>query len=77
MGYPKSDKLEWIIQKAVELGAAEVVPFFSAFCVAAPKKEEQKNQRYNRLASEAAKQAARGVIPPVDVYKRQGFLLCA
>ncbi len=65
VGYPKSDKLEWIIQKAVELGAAEVVPFFSAFCVAAPKKEEQKNQRYNRIAFEAAKQAGRGVIPPV------------
>ena len=32
-GYPKQDKLEFIVQKAVELGAARVVPFFSRFCV--------------------------------------------
>ena len=54
VGYPKSDKLELIIQKATELGAVEIVPFFSRFCVAAPKKEEQKNIRYNRIALEAA-----------------------
>ncbi len=65
VGYPKQDKLEWIIQKAVELGAVEIVPFFSRFCVAAPKKEEAKNERYNRIAFEAAKQAGRGVIPRV------------
>lgn len=65
VGYPKQDKLEWIIQKAVELGAMEIVPFFSRFCVAAPKKEEAKNERYNRIAFEAAKQAGRGVIPRV------------
>ena len=42
-GYPKQDKLEQIIKHGVELGAAHVVPFFSRYCVAAPKKEEQKN----------------------------------
>ena len=67
VGYPKQDKLEWIIQKAVELGAVEIVPFFSRFCVAAPKKEDVKNQRYNRIAFEAAKQAGRGVIPAVEL----------
>ena len=67
VGYPKQDKLEWIIQKAVELGAVEIVPFFSRFCVAAPKKEEAKNERYNRIAFEAAKQAGRGVIPRVSM----------
>ena len=51
-GYPK-------------LGAAHVVPFFSRYCVAAPKKEEQKNERYNRIALEAAKQCGRGVLPDV------------
>lgn len=66
-GYPKQDKLEFIVQKAVELGAARVVPFFSRFCVAAPKKEEQKNARYARIAAEAAKQAGRGVIPAVEL----------
>src|SRR5699024_12215108 len=41
------------------------VPFFSRYCVAAPKKEEQKNVRYNRIAYEAAKQCGRGVLPDV------------
>ena len=66
-GYPKKDKLEFIVQKAVELGAARIVPFFSRFCVAAPKKEDQKNARYARIAAEAAKQAGRGVIPAVEL----------
>ncbi len=57
-GYPKQDKLEQIIKHGVELGAAHIVPFFSRYCVAAPKKEEQKNERYNRIAVEAAKQSA-------------------
>ena len=51
-GYPKQDKLEQIIKHGVELGAA-------------PKKEEQKNERYNRIALEAAKQCGRGVLPDV------------
>ncbi|MDO5602584.1 MAG: RsmE family RNA methyltransferase, partial [Oscillospiraceae bacterium] len=67
VGYPKADKLEWIVQKAVELGAAHIVPFFSRYCVAAPKKEEQKNLRYNRIAYEAAKQSGRGRIPEVGL----------
>ncbi len=65
VGYPKGDKLELIIQKAVELGAARIVPFFSRFCVVTPKKEEQKNQRYNRIALEAAKQSGRDLVPGV------------
>ena len=67
MGYPKQDKLETIVQKAVELGAVRIVPFFSRYCVAAPKKEEQKNLRYNRIAFEAAKQSGRGVVPQVEL----------
>ena len=41
------------------------MPFFSRYCVAAPKKEEQKNERYNRIAAEAAKQCGRGILPDV------------
>ena len=66
-GLPKGDKMELIIQKAVELGAVRIVPFFSRYCVAAPKKEEQKNLRYNRIAFEAAKQSGRGVVPQVEL----------
>lgn len=64
-GYPKQDKLEDIIRHGVELGCSHFVPFFSRYCVAAPKKEEQKNVRYNRIAFEAAKQCGRGVLPDV------------
>lgn len=67
VGYPKQDKLEMIIQKATELGACEIVPFFSRYCVAAPKNEDKKNERYNRIALEAAKQSGRGVIPRVQM----------
>lgn len=70
VGYPKADKLETIVQKATELGAARIVPFYSAFCVSAPKKggkEEHKNARYNRIAFEAAKQAGRGAVPAVEL----------
>lgn len=64
VGYPKQDKLETIVQKAVELGAVRVVPFFSRYCVAAPKKEEQKNLRYNRIAFEARPSRADGAWCP-------------
>lgn len=64
-GYPKQDKLEQIIRHGVELGCTHFVPFFSRYCVAAPKKEEQKNERYNRIALEAAKQCGRGILPDV------------
>ena len=64
-GYPKQDKLEQIIRHGVELGCAHFVPFFSRYCVAAPTKDEQKNERYNRIALEAAKQCGRGVLPDV------------
>ena len=63
--YPKQGKLEEIIRHGVELGVHEVIPFFSRYCVAAPKKEEAKNDRYRRIAAEAAKQCGRGVLPGV------------
>lgn len=76
VGYPKQDKLEEIIRHGVELGAAHVVPFFSRYCVAAPKKEEQKNVRYNRIAFEAAKQCGRGVLPDVALPVENFGALC-
>ncbi len=67
VGYGKGDKMEWVIQKAVELGAVCIVPFFSRNCVVKPKKEEEKNIRYQRIALEAAKQSGRGIIPEVAI----------
>lgn len=66
-GYPKQGKLEEIIRHSVELGVYRVVPFFSRYCVAAPKKEEAKNERYTRIAAEAAKQCGRGILPQVSL----------
>ncbi len=64
---PKGDKMDYIIQKAVELGAASVTPVTGARCIvklderSAPKKLE----RWQKIASEAAKQCGRGYIPTV------------
>lgn len=64
---PKADKMELIIQKAVELGVAEVIPVQTHRCVSRPdsKTMEKKRERYNRIAQEAAKQCGRGKIPQV------------
>lgn len=67
-GLPKGDKMEWIIQKAVELGAARIVPVRMKRCVVRldEKKAEKKVRRWNAIAQSAAKQARRGVIPQVS-----------
>ena len=64
---PKGDKMEFIVQKAVECGASEIIPFFSKRCVSRPdgKQLVKKTERYQRIAMEAAKQCGRGVIPVV------------
>ncbi len=64
---PKSDKMELIIQKAVELGVSAIVPVQTKRCVSRPdaKSMAKKLERYNRIAFEAAKQCGRGRIPQV------------
>lgn len=64
---PKADKMETIIQKAVELGAVSITPVMTRRCVSRPdaKSMDKKLVRYNRIALEAAKQCGRGVVPPV------------
>ncbi len=65
---PKGDKLDTVIQKAVECGVARVTPFESSRCVvrAKPEAEDRKTERRCRIAEEAAKQCGRGIIPTVD-----------
>lgn len=64
---PKGDKMEFIVQKAVECGASEIIPFFSKRCVSRPEPKQmaKKVERYNRVALEAAKQCGRGIVPKV------------
>ncbi len=66
-GLPKSDKMELIIQKAVELGAARVVPVETARCVVKldRKKAESKRSRWQAISESAAKQSGRSVIPEI------------
>lgn len=64
---PKADKMEWIIQKAIELGACEVVPVRTKRSVVKldEKKAEKKQRRWQAIAEAAAKQSGRGVIPTI------------
>lgn len=64
---PKSDKMELIIQKCVELGVYEIAPVISKRCVVKLDKNgaSSKHRRYERIAYEAAKQCKRGIIPRV------------
>ncbi|MBR0411408.1 MAG: 16S rRNA (uracil(1498)-N(3))-methyltransferase [Eubacterium sp.] len=66
-GLPKSDKMDLIIQKAVELGAFEIVPVAMKRCVVRldSKKAAKKVQRWNEIAKSAAKQSKRSHIPEV------------
>lgn len=67
-GLPKKDKMELIIQKAVELGVHEIVPVAMKRCVARiedSKKEEKKLKRWQAVARSAAEQSKRGIIPKV------------
>lgn len=66
-GLPKADKMELIVQKAVELGAFEIVPVSTKRAVVKldAKKAKKKVERWNTIALSAAKQAKRGCIPEV------------
>lgn len=64
---PKGDKMETVIQKAVELGAYTVVPVASSRCVVKldERRAAQKVVRWNAIAEAAAKQSKRLIIPEV------------
>lgn len=66
-GMPKVDKMELIIQKAVELGAFEIIPVAAKRCVVKldEKKAQAKVNRWQGIAQAAAKQCKRGIIPDV------------
>ena len=66
-GLPKQDKMELIVQKAVELGVYQVIPVATKRSVVKldAKKAEKKTERWQQIAQSAAKQAGRGYIPEV------------
>ena len=73
-GLPKGDKMEFIIQKCVELGVSRIVPVEMARSVVKldKKKEEAKRKRWQGISESAAKQSKRMIVPeigPVLSYK--------
>lgn len=66
---PKSTKMDWIVQKATELGVKSIVPVSSERTIVQfgnSKDAEKKRERWEKIALEAAKQSKRGVVPTVE-----------
>lgn len=66
-GLPKGDKMDWIVQKCVELGADRIVPVLTRRSISQPdeKSIKKKTERWQKIAVEAAKQSQRGALPQV------------
>ena len=66
-GLPKSDKMEYIVQKAVELGAFEIIPVATKRAVVKldDKKAAKKVERWNAISEGGAKQSGRNIVPKV------------
>lgn len=67
-GLPKGSKMEFIIQKCVEIGVHSIVPVATSRAVVklSEEKGKGKEERWNKIAQEAAKQSSRGVVPKVE-----------
>lgn len=67
-GLPKADKMEYIIQKSVELGAYDITPVEMKRCIVKLNEEdkEKKIQRWQKIAEVAAKQCKRDIIPKIN-----------
>ena len=69
-GLPKASKMDYIIQKTTELGISTVVPCALKRCVTkldGKKAEQKKQERWQKIAAEAAKQSGRGIVPTVEM----------
>lgn len=66
-GLPKSEKMEWIIQKCVEIGITRIVPVAMSRCVVKLNGAdgEKKRTRWQKIAAGAAEQSGRGIIPKI------------
>jgi 16S rRNA (uracil1498-N3)-methyltransferase len=64
-GLPKSDKMEWIVQKATELGVSTIVPLVTERTIMKVREEEKRLVRWRKICREAAMQSNRPDIPEV------------
>jgi 16S rRNA (uracil1498-N3)-methyltransferase len=67
-GIPKKDKMEWIIQKTIELGVCEIIPVKMKRCVVKldDKTAKKKVERWEAISEAAAKQSKRSIIPTIQ-----------
>jgi len=65
-GLPKSDKMDWIVQKATELGVSNIVPLVTERTIVKIRDEEKRISRWQKIAREAAMQSNRPDIPQVE-----------
>ena len=66
---PKGDKMDTIVQKAVELGVTKIIPVASSRCIVKldEKSAQKKAARWQKIAEEAAKQCGRGIVPQIGM----------
>jgi 16S rRNA (uracil1498-N3)-methyltransferase len=76
-GLPKSDKMDWIVQKASELGVSNIVPLVTERTIVKIKDTEKRVARWRKIAREAAMQSDRPDVPHVDVVRPFGEFLRA
>jgi 16S rRNA (uracil1498-N3)-methyltransferase len=74
-GLPKSDKMEWIIQKATELGVAAIVPLVTERTIIKVRAEEKRLVRWRKICREAAMQSNRTDIPNIASIQRYPVFL--
>lgn len=72
-GIPKGERMETVIEKAVELGVYEIIPVAMKYCVVKldEKKAQKKVARWQEIARSAAKQSKRSLIP--QIHPIMGF----
>jgi 16S rRNA (uracil1498-N3)-methyltransferase len=73
----KGERMDFLIQKATELGVKEIIPFFSSRSVPLleTSRRLQRHRRWERIAVEASKQCGRGVVPKIESLKDYSEML--
>ena len=64
-GMPKGEKMDWIIEKCVELGVSKIVPVCTARTIVKTSAAAKKAERFARIAESAAGQSMRGIVPEI------------
>jgi 16S rRNA (uracil1498-N3)-methyltransferase len=78
---PEKERMEWIIQKATELGVSTIVPFKSERAISLEEREgkQKKAHRWQEIAIKAVRQSRRAKVPRVETYRtlREALAFCA